>query len=166
MTHTLVASCTAEQARAEYGVFACYCGAPAFGTVAACQVCEQEAALARKNITPQRVRNLTPHVVNLSGMAIEPEPISARVTMTRETVAEVTILRTVGIDGWEQVTVPVHRAVIGAVTGLPDRDSGTILIVSRVVADAVPDRDDVFVVDDTVRDKQGRIVGAYALARP
>lgn len=33
-----------------------------------------------------------------------------------------------------------------------------------LVANAVPHRNDVFIVDDTVRDDEGRIIGAKALA--
>jgi len=40
----------------------------------------------------------------------------------------------------------------------------TIYVVSALVAQAVPERQDVFIVDDAVRDDQGRIIGARALA--
>jgi len=68
---------------------------------------------------------------------------------------------TVTVDG---ITVPVNRTEFGAVTGLPDPQPDTIFIVSAVVAQAVPNRPDVFIVDDAVRDDQGRIIGARALA--
>lgn len=41
----------------------------------------------------------------------------------------------------------------------------TLLIVSRLVAEACPERDDLVVPDDTVRDDAGRIIGCRALAR-
>jgi len=51
------------------------------------------------------------------------------------------------------------------VTGYcPEPQEGTIFIVSALTAQAVPDRQDVFIVDDAVRDDQGRIIGARALA--
>jgi len=68
---------------------------------------------------------------------------------------------TVYIDG---ISVPINRTQFGAVEGLPDPQPDTIYIVSSVVAQAVPERDDVFIVDDAVRDEQGRIIGARALA--
>jgi hypothetical protein len=68
---------------------------------------------------------------------------------------------TVTVDG---ISVPVNRTQFGVVTGLPDPQPDTIYIVSAVVAQAVPDRPDVFIVDDAVRDEQGRIIGARALA--
>jgi len=60
--------------------------------------------------------------------------------------------------------VPIHQNKYGIVTNLPDSQQDTIYIVSALVAQAVPDRPDVFIVDDTVRDGHGRIIGAKALA--
>ena len=53
---------------------------------------------------------------------------------------------------------------MGEVSDLPDPQPDTIFVVSALVAQAVPDRQDVFIVDDAVRDDQGRIIGARALA--
>ena len=68
---------------------------------------------------------------------------------------------TVTADG---ITVPVNQTRFGEVSDLPDPQPDTIYIVSALVAQAVPDRQDVFIVDDSVRDEQGRIIGARALA--
>lgn len=43
---------------------------------------------------------------------------------------------------------------------LPAPQPGVAYIVSRVVAEAARGRDDLFIVDDAVRDGEGRIVGA------
>ena len=55
--------------------------------------------------------------------------------------------------------------MFGAVEGLPDPEEGVVWIVSRVVAEAAKERDDLLVTDDAVRDDQGRIIGCRALAR-
>jgi len=68
---------------------------------------------------------------------------------------------TVTVDG---ITVPVNQTRFGEVSGLPDPQPDTIFVVSAVVAQAVPHRPDVFIVDDAIRDEQGRIIGARALA--
>jgi hypothetical protein len=68
---------------------------------------------------------------------------------------------TVTVDG---ISVPVNQTRFGEVFGLPEPQPDTIYVVSALVAQAVPDRSDVFVVDDTVRDEQGRIIGCRALA--
>jgi len=106
--------------------------------------------------------NLTPHQLNL--MPAGPDGPMV-VIPTSGTVARCTTSRmqvnTVTVD---DITIPVNRTQFGAVDGLPDPQPDTIFIVSSVVAQAVPDRQDVFIVDDAVRDEQGRIIGARALA--
>lgn len=109
-----------------------------------------------------RIVNLTPHDLNLMPegpdgpvVTIPPSGQVARCTVDRVQVDTVTV------DG---IVIPVNRTQFGAVTGLPDPQPDTIFIVSAVVAQAVPDRPDVFIVDDAVRDEQGRIIGARALA--
>lgn len=70
---------------------------------------------------------------------------------------------TVTVNG---VTVPINRTQFGDVDGLPAPALDTFYIVSALVAQAVKGtRDDVLIVDDAVRDDQGRIIGARALAR-
>lgn len=98
--------------------------------------------------------NLTPHAITFvreDGNVVIPSSGIARAATTREIVGE--------IDG-----LPVARIVYGEVTGLPEPVEGTIYVVSQITAAAVPDRADVFIVDGTVRDSEGRIVGATGLA--
>lgn len=68
---------------------------------------------------------------------------------------------TVTVDG---VTISVNQTRFGEVTDLPEPQPDTLFIVSGLVAQAVRGRDDVVTVDDAVRDNQGRVVGAKALA--
>ena len=68
------------------------------------------------------------------------------------------------IDGWE-ITIPVTKTRFGEVEGLPEPQEGTIYIVSNLVAQAVPDREDVFFPDDIVRDSQGNVIGCRALGK-
>lgn len=109
-----------------------------------------------------KIVNLTPHELNLMPqgpdgpvVAIPPSGQVARCATSRVQVDTVTV---------DDITIPVNRTQFGEVTGLPDPQPDTIYIVSAVVAQAVPDRPDVFIVDDAVRDEQGRIIGARALA--
>lgn len=106
--------------------------------------------------------NLTPHALNLmpSGPAgpvvtIPPSGQVARCAVDRKQVDTVTV---------KGVTVPVNQTQFGAVSDLPAPRPDTIYVVSTLVAQAVPGRRDVFIVDDAVRDDQGRIIGARALA--
>lgn len=106
-----------------------------------------------------KIINLTPHALNLlvdgKEIVVPPSGTVARAATIRQQVG------TINVDG---VDVPVNKTVFGDIDGLPDPQPDTIYVVSMLVAQAVPDRDDVFIVDDTVRDDQGRIVGAKALA--
>lgn len=106
--------------------------------------------------------NLTPHALNLmpAGPAgpvvtIPPSGQVARCAVDRVQV------NTVAVDG---IAVPVNQTRFGEVSNLPDPQPDTIFVVSALVAQAVPDRQDVFITDDAVRDEQGRIIGCKALA--
>lgn len=102
--------------------------------------------------------NLTPHAINFlrednSVLAtVEPSGTIARASQTRDLVSEV--------NG-----IPVNQCSYGAVTGLPDPQDGTIYLVSALTAQACPERSDVFITDDAVRDENGRIIGCRAIAR-
>ncbi len=109
-----------------------------------------------------RIVNLTPHALNLMPqgpdgptVTIPPSGPVARCAVYRVQVDTVTV------DG---ITVPVNQTRFGEVSGLPEPQPDTIYVVSALVAQAVPDRQDVFIVDDAVRDEQGRVIGARALA--
>ncbi len=109
-----------------------------------------------------QIVNLTPHTINLMPegldgptITIPPSGIVARCITYRVQVDAITA------DG---ISVPVNQTRFGEVDNLPEPQPDTIYVVSAIVAQAVPDRPDVFVVDDTVRDDQGRIIGARALA--
>jgi hypothetical protein len=65
--------------------------------------------------------------------------------------------------------VPVHRVRFGGTDQadpLPSPVPGVYLVVSLVVGLAASHRDDVLVIAEAVRDRQGCVIGARALARP
>lgn len=113
--------------------------------------------------TVPEVVNLTPHIVRLvgDGVTVELAPAGppARV-----------VLRPDRVDGAVRIgplMVPLKRtAASPAVTGVPPRSPGVLLIVARAVAEALPDRDDLFYPHDTLRDDRGVVVGCRSLARP
>ena len=104
-----------------------------------------------------KIINLTPHSVTFVDamgnevLTVEPSGQVARCSVTREKI---------GMIGG----IPVNQTRFGQVSDLPNPQPDTIYIVSAIVAQAVPDRPDVFIVDDTVRDEQGRIIGCRALS--
>lgn len=124
--------------------------------------------------------NLTQHdivlVLPTGEYRIPPYGQVARVAVTREVAEHLPVSEDYGQigDGGDalgeslpprQHLIPIHRTVFGAVEGLPDPRPFVQYIVSRVVAEAARDRDDLLIPDDTVRDEQGRIIGCRALAR-
>lgn len=109
-----------------------------------------------------KIVNLTPHALNLMPggpagptVTIPPSGQVARCAVDRVQVDTVTV---------NGITVPVNKTQFGTVSDLPDPQPDTIYVVSALVAQAVSYRPDVFMVDDAVRDDQGRIIGARALA--
>lgn len=102
--------------------------------------------------------NLTPHSINFVDEFGEIKMI----VKTSGSLARVTTkIVTVGfID-----EIPVTTTEFGEVEGLPEPVDGVIYIVSSLVAQRVPDRNDIFVPSESVRDGQGRIIGCRSLGK-
>lgn len=103
------------------------------------------------------ILNLTPHAVNVirednTTLTIAPSGTVARVSQMREQIGEV--------EG-----IPINVSKFGEVVDLPEQQEGVFLIVSRLVISALPDREDLIVPDDLVRDDQGRIIGCRSFSR-
>lgn len=104
--------------------------------------------------------NLTRHAIVLrpqSGgeLVIAPSGTEARIAVTRTVAATVTVG---GVD------IPVHRNSYGEIENLPAPAPDALYLVSALVGQRAL-RPDVLGVDDAIRDDQGRVVGARALAR-
>ena len=107
------------------------------------------------------VVNLTPHPVDVlvddRTIHIPVDGVPPRVSIHRVDVAEVEI------DG---ASVPICESVLTSeLTDLPGSRSGTLFIVSRIVAEHSPERTDLVFPDDLVRDSDGSIVGCRRLGR-
>ncbi len=61
--------------------------------------------------------------------------------------------------------IPITETVFGKTTDMPEQKEGVFLIVSRLVLSANPDRSDLLVPNDMVRDSDGNIIGCKSLAR-
>jgi hypothetical protein len=62
------------------------------------------------------------------------------------------------IDG-----IPLTTTQFGEAQGLPEYRDGVFLIVSQLVKAAFPDRKDLLVPSEIVRDKNGNIIGCRSL---
>ena len=104
-----------------------------------------------------QIINLTPHSINFLDednnpiLTVDPSGVIARAKQTRTLCGNI-------------AGVPVNQCAYGTVQGLPEPAKETIYIVSAITAQACPEREDVYIVDASVRDETGRIIGVRALA--
>ena len=101
------------------------------------------------------LKNLTPHPITIvrrdgTTVTIAPEAIPARVS---EQTTEMPV---------HAYDVPLLFTQAVGVIGLPPREPGVVLIVSRMVLDAA-DRADLVSPGTLVRDAQGRVTGCASL---
>lgn len=109
-----------------------------------------------------RLRNLTSHPINLLDKNNEIvrtwEPDQEEPPRAQEVVVdERTVATTNGL------ILPITSKDYGKVKNLPNVEPGVLLIVSRIVAEAATDRDDL-IVPNTVRDKNGTIIGCRSFS--
>jgi hypothetical protein len=111
-----------------------------------------------KTNSHMKIVNMTPHPLTLVGNnGTLNVPVSgqvARLAVTRQILAPVTV------DG---VELPVNCPVLGDIVGLPDPQTGVILVVSALVAEAA-ERLDVMSPGELLRDENGGIIGAKGLS--
>ena len=62
--------------------------------------------------------------------------------------------------------LPIIHKEMGEAYGLPPEEEGVFLVVSLATAKAAPDRHDLLMVGESVRDSANRIRGCISLARP
>lgn len=97
-----------------------------------------------------KIINATPHVININGNCFEPCGKVARVEQSNIFINT--------IDG-----IDVFKTTFGNVVDLPNKEKGTIIIVSALVRSACPNRKDVFSPADFIRDSAGNITGCKGL---
>ncbi len=102
-----------------------------------------------------RLVNLTPHTINIVTPAgvidIAASGVVARCAQRQEVIGE--------ING-----IAVTRQTFGEVVDLPEREEGVVLIVSRLIAAACPDRSDLVIPGPLLRDNEGRVIGCDGLS--
>ena len=102
--------------------------------------------------------NLCPHAINVLDdagkpvLTVQPSGELARVSQTEEVVAI------------PDLPCVVTRQTLGTVTGLHDVNPGVFLIVSRLVAAACPEGDDLLIPGPLVRDDAGNPIGCRGLS--
>ncbi|MGQ0775180.1 MAG: hypothetical protein ACT4NY_12295 [Pseudonocardiales bacterium] len=108
-----------------------------------------------------KLHNLTPHPVTIITDAGSVHlPSEPGCTLQVEETQEVT--EPVFVEG---LPVPTVRVIGGSAVDLPEPAPDTLFVVSRVIAEARPDRTDLLVPYDLVRDAAGRVIACRSLAR-
>lgn len=108
-----------------------------------------------------KIINLTPHAVNVIGdgnsvtITIESSGNVARCSQT------INIVDTIDLNN---VAIPISSSSYGEVVDLPAPQDGVYYVVSRLVMSACPNRQDLLVPNDLVRDDAGRVIGCRSLA--
>lgn len=102
--------------------------------------------------------NKTPHSVvicDTEGHTLRViEPAGQPIRLKAETV------RDGEVDG-----VPVSRTLFGEPVNLPEPEEGTSYIVSQLVKNACPEREDLLVPAEVLRDEKGVILGCQSLGK-
>jgi len=103
------------------------------------------------------IRNLTPHTVTIvtsTGEQIIYMPTGVIPRLSTKTI------QVGAVDG-----IPITSTVFGEVQDMPDAVQDTYLIVSRMVLAALPNRSDLLVPNELVRNDKGQIIGCRSLAK-
>jgi hypothetical protein len=106
--------------------------------------------------------NLTPHPVRIVGPDNE---LIAQLPGAALPARRTEQTRQVGLLALGGTSVPLLTVRYGPIHDLPGPQPNVVYVVSRLVADACPGRDDLVVPADLVRDPDGTPIGCRALAR-
>lgn len=102
--------------------------------------------------------NCTPHPITLlgaDGVVLFTLPKGEVAPRLSQSTKEVEV-----VEG-----ISITETSFGDTQDLPDTQEGVLLIVSRLVLSGNPDRKDLVVPNELVRDDAGNIVGCKSLAR-
>ncbi len=103
------------------------------------------------------IKNLTPHTVTIvttTGEQIIYMPTGVIPRLSTKTI------QVGAVDG-----IPITSTVFGEVQDMPEYVQDTYLIVSRMVLAALPNRKDLLVPNELVRNEKGQIIGCRSLAK-
>jgi hypothetical protein len=117
--------------------------------------------------------NMTPHSINLVNSehtaltTIEPSGQTLRVPRPKDVMVSELTVGTATVTVNRKVFAGLSAVVVdadGNETALSEPVEGTYYIVSRIACEAMPERSDLLMVDGTVRDENGRIIGCTGFA--
>lgn len=100
--------------------------------------------------------NMTPHpihIVNMEGQLLKTIESSGLIRLKASTVDA----------GFQVDGVNITTTQFGEPEGLPESEDGKFFIVSQIVKAALPERKDLLVPAEVVRDERGNIIGCASL---
>ena len=106
---------------------------------------------------PITIINLTPHPVNLLD-------VDANVVITFHSEGLARCSQNDIIIGKLNKDIILTKTSYGEVIGLPEQSPRTFYIVSRLVRNALPNRTDLLVPNQLIRDSEGQIVGCKSFS--
>lgn len=112
--------------------------------------------------TMKNIINMTPHdvvIMDENGNTVKVFPSQGVARLSVKTAHGKPIIMD---DG---TTVPTSYSIFGEVEGLPEEKDDTIYIVSSMIAGRYPQRNDLFIPNESIRDDKGRIIGCKSLGR-
>ena len=74
-------------------------------------------------------------------------------------------VKRVGFIEYDGFKIPLTRAEFGEANKLPQPNDNTIYLVSSLVAKAYPNRKDFYIINETIRDTKGNIIGCKSLSQ-
>lgn len=104
--------------------------------------------------------NLTPHNITLKSK--DGFELTVESTGLARCECTDTLVETVQTP---DLTLDVMKKSFGKVNGLPEPQPDTAYIVSRIIAEACPERDDLYITGNPIRDEAGRIIGCSCLCK-
>jgi len=103
------------------------------------------------------VINMTPHAINIvddAKVVIKTIPQSGSLIRLQASTVDA---------GFTVDDIKVTKTVFGTPEGLPEYSLGTFYVVSQLVKSALPNRSDLLVPAEVVRDSNGNIIGCKSL---
>jgi len=115
--------------------------------------CFKEIHVNIVNCTPHNVSIYNDHMEKI--MELIPCGITSRIALSEQKII-----------GMINEIIPITVNTYGDAIDLPSPKENTIFIVSKMVAEAMKGiRNDLYIVNDSVRDENNRIIGCKSLAQ-
>ncbi len=112
------------------------------------------------------ILNLTPHVINVLLENGQIQDIKPRTKKEGDKEVIFPARLSVKTVAAEPIgNIPTSVTVFGEPQDLPNEKEGTFLIVSQLIKNALPNRKDLLVPAEVVRDAEGKILHAKSLGR-